>query len=153
MQDVDLKRKGQKTRTNWAVLKKKERKAGASDGAMSSFTVQDDDDEYGEEEEGEGERTSLMPPSGPRKSIDISVLAGTYRQRYRSYGRRNTWGERARRLASRAGNYVYRRWFTFLNLHALYICSVALISGTIIWLIERNRSGTTVCRQFPKKRV
>ena len=117
---------------------------------MSSFTVQDDDDEYGEEEEEEEERTSLMPPSGPRKSIDISVLAGTYRQRYRSYGRRNTWGERARRLASRAGNYVYRRWFTFLNLHALYICSVALISGTIIWLIERNRSGSTVCRQFPK---
>ena len=104
---------------------------------LGNFSIQDGD--------GDTEETSLMPPSGPRKSIDISVLAATYRSRYRSMARRRSFWARVRTLLRRVWDYIDRRWLTFLYLHALYFCVLALVGATVIYLIERNRTGLTVC--------
>ena len=104
---------------------------------LGNFSIQDGD--------GDAEETSLMPPSGPRKSIDISVLAATYRSRYQRMARRRSRWARVRTLLARVGDYVQRRWLTFLYLHALYFCLLALAGATAIYLIERNRTGLTVC--------
>lgn len=108
---------------------------------LGNFSIQDGD--------GDTEETSLMPPSGPRKSIDISVLAATYRTRYRNMARRRSFCARVRALLGRVWDYIDRRWLTFLYLHALYFCVLALAGATVIYLIERNRTGLRVCPHSP----
>jgi len=82
-------------------------------------------------------------PTGPRKSVDISVLSGNNRQQYlRKYERRTCCSRTAKRLKS-AWHWIYVNCLTFANLHAAYLTTVAFVGAFIIWLIENSGTDTS----------